>query len=142
MEHTAIQWIQIPAKNLKRATSFYKNIFDADFFYEDLNGIPHAVFKVGENGKKLLHGAIIELNEKENVGQGPVLFFDATGDFETIIDLIKENGGEVTHKKTLITKRESEDSYTIPNTYIDNKPGYYARFVDCEGNKMGLYGSN
>ena len=73
---------------------------------------------------------------------GPVLFFDATGDFETIIELIKENGGEVTHAKTLIVTKENNSSYTIPNTYIDNKPGYYAHFTDSEGNRMGLYGTN
>lgn len=142
MEHPSIQWIQIPCKNLLRATAFYKTIFDAAFFFEELNGIPHAVFKIGKNGKKLLQGAIIELKDYENIGTGPVLFFDATGDFETIITLIKENGGEITHAKTLITRKEGENSYAIPNTYIDNKPGYYAHFIDCEGNKMGLYGTN
>jgi predicted enzyme related to lactoylglutathione lyase len=58
------------------------------------------------------------------------------------MDLIKENGGEITRAKTLIVSKESEDSYTIPNTHIDNKPGYFAHFKDSEGNRMGLYGSN
>lgn len=137
-----LTWIQIPSKNLKRSASFYENVFDASFIFEELNGIPHAIFKVGENGKKLLHGAITEVNSDYKVSSGPVLFFDATGDFETIMTLIEENGGEITHEKTLIISKESEDSYTIPNTYIDNKPGYYAHFLDSEGNKMGLYGTN
>ncbi len=142
MEHSSIDWIQIPTKNLKRAASFYENVFEASFFFENLNGIPHAIFKEGENGKKLVNGALIELSSGEITGSGPVLFFDATGDFETIMALIEENSGKITHAKTLIISRESEDSYVIPNTYIDNKPGYYAHFIDSEGNKMGLYGSN
>lgn len=142
MEHTSVEWIQIPSKNLKRAASFYKAVFDADFFFEELNNIPHAVFKMGKSGKKLLNGALIEVDSKESLGMGCVLFFNATGDFETIMNLIKLNGGKITKNKTLITNKESENSYTIPNTYIDNKPGYYAHFIDSEGNKMGLYGTN
>ena len=142
MEHPAIQWIQIPAKNLNRAASFYEAVFDASFFFEKLNGIPHAVFKPNGPKKELIHGAIIEIKDMVSSNSGPVLFFDATGDFETIIELIKENGGEVTHAKTLIVTKENNSSYTIPNTYIDNKPGYYAHFTDSEGNRMGLYGTN
>ncbi len=61
MEHSAIVWIQIPAQSLIRAVAFYEDIFDASFIFEDLNNIPHAVFKKRKNGKKLIHGAIIEM---------------------------------------------------------------------------------
>lgn len=142
MEHSIIQWIQLPAKNLLRASAFYENVFGASFFFEELNNIPHAVFKVGDNGKKLLNGALIEIGADQEIGLGTILFFEATGNFETIIQLIKDNGGKITKNKTLITRKENDNEYIIPNTYIDNKPGYYAHFIDSEGNKMGLYGSN
>lgn len=142
MENSAISWIQIPSKNLVRAAKFYETVFDASFFFEELNNIPHAVFKNNNSGKKLLHGAIIEVEADKLIGLGTILFFDATGDFETIIELIETNGGKILIPKTLITRKESDSEYIIPNTYIDNKPGYYAHFLDSEGNKMGLYGSN
>jgi uncharacterized protein len=142
MEHSSIPWIQIPSKNLSRATTFYETIFDASFFFENLNEIPHAIFQKNKEGKELIHGAIIELKENENIGIGTILFFDATGNFETILELIVEQGGEIVKEKTLITKKEDVSSFVIPNTYIDNKPGYYARFLDSEGNRMGLYGTN
>jgi predicted enzyme related to lactoylglutathione lyase len=140
MEHSLIQWIQIPAKNLARAAKFYEDVFDAAFFFEELNHLPHAVFKANKNGKKVLNGTLVETTK--NIGWGAVLFFEATGNFEMIMQLIEENGGKITTPKTLITRKDSENEYTIPNTYIDNKPGYYAHFEDSEGNKMGLYGSN
>lgn len=140
MEQTLISWIQIPVKNLARAAKFYENVFEANFFFEELNGMPHAVFKEGENGRKLLNGALIETSE--NIGVGPKLFFDATGNFEMIMDQIKTSGGKIVIPKTLITFKENENELIIPNTYIDNKPGYYAHFKDCEGNNMGLYGTN
>jgi len=142
MEHSVIQWIQIPAQSLIRAVKFYEDIFDASFFFEDLNHIPHAIFKNNTTGKKLINGAIIEIENYENHGLGPVLFFNATGNFETIIELIEERGGKIITKKTLIVSQEDQNTFTIPNTYIDNKPGYFAHFIDSEGNRMGLYGTN
>lgn len=140
MDHSIISWIQIPAKNLARASKFYEVVFDANFFFEDLNGMPHAVFKENKTGNKLINGTLVETSE--TIGVGTVLFFEATGNFEMIMQLIVENGGKILTPKTLITKKEGDDQYLIPNTYIDNKPGYFAHFLDCEGNKMGLYGSN
>ena len=142
MEHTLIPWIQIPVKNLNRAAAFYESVFGATFFFEELNNIPHAVFKAGANGKKILNGALIEIQKKNSPSTSPILFFDATGNFENILLLINENGGEVVKDKTLIIKKETDKKSIIPNTYIDNKPGYYAHFMDSEGNRMGLYGTN
>ena len=142
MEHSIISWIQIPSKNIVRAAKFYQEVFGATFFFEELNGIPHAVFKEDENGHKLLNGAIVEVDYNKDLGMGCCLFFDATGNFEMIIELIKKHGGEIISPKTLITRKESDNKSVIPNTYIDNKPGYYAHFYDSEGNKMGLYGTN
>lgn len=142
MDHSIVQWIQIPTKNLTRAVSFYEAVFGAKFFFEELNDIPHAIFKADNQGKKLLNGALIKVDKDTSFGLGAILFFDATGDFETILDLIKEKGGKVIKSKTLITRKDTVTSYAIPNTYIDNKPGYYAHFLDSEGNRMGLYGTN
>jgi predicted enzyme related to lactoylglutathione lyase len=142
MEHPFISWIQIPVMNLKRAASFYESVFGASFFFEELNNIPHAIFKYDNDGKKLLNGALIKVQKNSVFAVGPVLFFDATGDFETIILLINKHGGTVVKNKTLITKKATEKDNIIPNTYIDNKPGYYAHFIDSEGNRMGLYGTN
>jgi predicted enzyme related to lactoylglutathione lyase len=142
MEHSALVWIQIPSKKLERAVKFYENVFDTSFILEELNDIPHAIFKNGKTGKKLINGAIIEVKEIQNLNVGPVLYFNATGNFENILELIQENKGLILKSKTLITSPEENDTFIIPNTYIDEKPGYYAHFIDSEGNKMGLYGSN
>jgi predicted enzyme related to lactoylglutathione lyase len=142
MEHSALVWIQIPSKKLDRAVKFYKNVFDASFILEKLNNIPHAIFKEGKGNNKLINGALIEVSEQKYSALGPVLYFNATGNFENILELIEENKGEIITKKTLITSQQENNTFIIPNTYIDEKPGYYAHFIDSEGNKMGLYGTN
>ena len=141
MEHASLLWIQIPTENLKRAADFYKEVFGFEFFYETLNNIPHAVFKELANGKKPVNGALIEVKEKSINSHGCVLFFDATGRFGEITKAIEENSGKILIGKTLIKKPINEKSSLIPKTYINDEQGYFAHFIDSEGNKMGLYGS-
>lgn len=142
MEHALINWIQIPCENLERAAKFYSQTLEVDFFFETLNDIPHAVFKENAKGQRPVNGALIEVKDQSRLGQGTILFFEATGRFEYILEKVKENGGQVLIPKTLIRKNLGGGSSAIPNTYIDNKPGYFAHFIDSEGNRMGLYGTN
>jgi predicted enzyme related to lactoylglutathione lyase len=142
MEHAAVVWIQIPAENIERAAAFYTKAFGFEFFFETLNGIPHAVFKENSSGKKPVNGALIEVAKKADHAQSTVLFFEATGRFEIIMQGIEQNGGKILVPKTLIKKKLEGNFGTIPDTYIDGKPGYFVHFLDSEGNKMGLYGSN
>lgn len=142
MEHSALVWIQIPVQDIERAEAFYRKTFGFEFFFETLNGIPHAVFKENAAGKKPVNGALIEVKNMGSGGSGTVLFFEATGKFELISDGIVQNGGKILVPKTLIKKKIDGNFGTIPDTYIDGKPGYFVHFLDSEGNKMGLYGSN
>lgn len=142
MQHSRLSWVQIPARDLQRAANFYKGVFGFDFFFEDLNGIPHAVFKEDLNGNKPVNGAIIQLSEEAVMGSGPVLFYDAAGDFDYILSQVEECGGEVINRKTLIKAKIDDDFSYIPNTYIDSHPGYFAHFLDSEGNRCGLYGQS
>lgn len=142
MNHSALVWVQIPAENITRAADFYNRVFGYEFFFEDLNNIPHAVFKPDAKGNRPVNGALVEVKNKPAEMQGCVLFFEATGRFETLVENIERNGGKILVKKTLITKKIDATTGLIPNTYIDGKPGYFVHFMDSEGNKMGLYGSN
>ena len=142
MHHTALVWLQIPAENLQRAADFYNKVFGYEFFFETLNNIPHAVFKQNAKGVRPVNGALIEVQNKNQEAQGCVLFFDATGRFEFITQAIEANGGKMLKNKTLITKKLESHFSIIPETYIDDKPGYFGHFIDSEGNRMGLYGSH
>lgn len=142
MIHSRVAWIQIPTRDINRAAEFYKNVFGFEFFFETLNNIPHAMFKEDLNGKKPVNGALIQLPEDAVVGSGPVIFYDAAGDFDYILDQVEGNGGEIINRKTLIKAQIDDDFSYIPNTYIDSHPGYFAHFLDSEGNRVGLYGQS
>ncbi len=140
MSHKSVVWIQIPATELERAMLFYHEVFGFQFFMEELNGIPHAMFKEDLSGQKPIHGALIEVAELPEEGVGPRLFFDASGKFDEMQEAIERNGGKVIIRKTLIKDRGHGRLALIPKTYIDDAQGYYAQFYDSEGNRMGLYG--
>ena len=142
MNHPLINWIQIPVIDLDRAAAFYSKVFGVEFFFEELNGMPHAVFQADSSGERPVNGALVKLPEAEIGNAGPVLFWDATGRFEHILDQIEPSGGTVVRGKTLIKLVRDGDPTVIPATYIDDNPGYFAHFIDSEGNRMGLYGSH
>ena len=141
MDHASLLWVQIPVKDLERATAFYENVFEYTFFFENLNGMPHAVFKENDTGIKPVNGALVEVDKDMHFGLGPILFLDATGRFDEFLERIVEWGGEILKGKTLIKKTLDSGLSEIPRTYVDDKSGYFAHFLDCEGNRLGLYGS-
>lgn len=115
-----ISWVEIPAKDLKRAVKFYNSVMQvdleiADFGEEKMAGLP--------NGE----GAISQAPGFNPSKDGAIVSLNAGGDMDKTIDRIKANGGAVITEKTKI---EAEGM------------GYFALFLDTEGNKMGLYGDN
>ena len=137
-----LNWIQIPASDLKRAASFYSNVFGSSFFFEKLNDIEHAVFEADSRGQKLINGTLVQLKEGNSIGIGVSLFFDATGKFDFFLQKITQSGGEIITPKTLIKKPLGNNNNLMTKTYVDGQSGYYAHFSDSEGNKMGLYGNH
>ena len=105
----------------------------------DLNGTKHGIFKFGEGQVK---GAIVYTGNVQNKN-GVVLFFDGYPSLGDVEAKIVSNGGKVVVSKTLIKDAKDDGGSIIPKNFIDGSIlGYYAYFLDTEGNKMGLYGSS
>lgn len=141
MAHLKLPWIQIPVKDLHRASLFYRNVFDYHFTYDDLNNIPHAIFKEDGDGAAPVKGALVEVEEHHNLGLGPILFFDCTDKFDEVLAAIPKHGGEVVREKTQIMEQVGNTRIPASETFIEDAPGFFAHFLDSEGNRMGLYGS-
>jgi uncharacterized protein len=54
---------------------------------------------------------------------GAVLYLNAGDDLQPMLDKVKQNGGQV----------------IVPKTQISPEMGFFALFIDTEGNKMGLH---
>lgn len=113
-----ISWVEIPANDFERAVEFYRSVLDIEMQVFDSEEEKMACFPNGE-------GAISYAPSFEPGKNGVLVSFNAENDLDSAIDRVKENGGTIVHPKTKI---EAEGR------------GYFAVFIDCEGNKVGLYG--
>ncbi len=137
-----IRWFEIPVKDFKRAVKFYTKVFRVDFIFEEFRGVPHAIFKNTSDNQFEISGALVELKDFPENNIGSVLFFNADSGMDDILQRVEENGGEILLKKTLIKNSTEDGKVFIAKTLIDNNTGYFAYFLDSEGNKMGLYSNS
>ena len=54
---------------------------------------------------------------------GALLYLNAGEDLQAMLDKVEKNGGQV----------------ILPKTEISPEMGYFALFIDTEGNKLGLH---
>lgn len=115
-----ISWVEIPTINFERAVKFYNSVLDVELQIIDCGQEKMACFPNGE-------GAVSHAPDFKPSQNGLLVSFNVIDDIENTIERIKANGGKIVQAKTKI---EAEGR------------GYFSLFIDCEGNKVGLYGDN
>lgn len=117
-----VNFFEIPATNFDRAVKFYESILSTRLVVMNYGREKMAFFQE-ENG--IFPGAIswsAELNFLPS-DQGVLISLNVEN-METTMSSIKNTGGKI----------------IIPKTKIDaENRGYFAVFVDCEGNRVGLH---
>lgn len=113
-----ISWIEIPSTDFERAVKFYSALLKTDLQIIDCEHEKMACFPGGE-------GAISFAPGFKPGKDGTLVSFNVENDLEGAIERIRENKGTIVQPKTKI---EAEGR------------GYFALFIDSEGNKVGLYG--
>ena len=114
-----VSWFEIPAYNFKRAIQFYNKIYGIEMETLELNGNMMGFFPA-KNG---IGGAVICGEGSVPSDKGPLVYLNGGRDLDLIIGRIKPAGGRVLLEKTLINKAV----------------GYFALFIDTEGNKLALH---
>jgi predicted enzyme related to lactoylglutathione lyase len=112
-----ISWVEIPASDFHRAVKFYSRVFNLDLKVVEGRDEKMAFFPGGE-------GAISFAPDFYPSRDGVLVSLNAGKDLNAVLKLVVENGGELLKAKTKI---EAEGM------------GYFALFIDSEGNKIGLY---
>jgi predicted enzyme related to lactoylglutathione lyase len=116
----AINWFEIPAKNLDRACSFYSTVLGGDIHREEVQGtrmglLPHGQQEVG--------GALVEGDGYEPSEAGPLVYLNGGKDLSEPLGRVVEAGGSV----------------VLPKTKISDEIGYMAIIKDTEGNKVAFH---
>ena len=115
-----INWIEIPAKDIKRAIAFYKAILGVDIHEADMFGTKMGLFPSdGSN----VSGAIVQGDDYVPSTDGIVAYLNGGDDLQTVLDKVGASGGKV----------------IVPKTRISPDMGYFGMFIDCEGNRMAVH---
>jgi uncharacterized protein len=112
-----IAWVEIPANDFNRAVKFYNNVFKWKLEPLDFGTEKMACFPSGE-------GTIFQADGYKPSSDGTIVSFTVPDSIEETIIRIEHNNGEI----------------LIPKTKIEVEGrGYFASFIDSEGNRVGLY---
>lgn len=120
-----LNWVEIPVIDLERAQRFYEQVFELqmrrlEFDTEEIAlfpGDPHVI--QATSGR--VSGCLVKKPGAQPSQTGVLIYLNAYPEIQPVIDRIVANGGEIVVPKT-------QQFY-----------GFYAVFVDSEGNKLALH---
>lgn len=121
MTKDALSWFEIPVADFPRARAFYSKIFDYEM-PEMQMGPNRMGILLHEQGKGV-GGAIVHGEGYVPSNKGTVPYLNAGTDLAAVLARVEVAGGRVVQKKTLVA----------PGM------GYYAHFLDSEGNRVALH---
>ncbi len=121
----AINWFEIPAKDLDRAKSFYEEVLDAKMETVNMEeqGMTMAFFP--SDMEKGVGGAIAQGPGLEPNDKGSMVYLNGGEDLAVPLARVENAGGTV----------------TIPKTSI-GEHGFFAQFLDSEGNRVAFHSNN
>lgn len=114
-----VSWFEIPSINFEQAVGFYNHIYGIQM--ETTSSNLHTMAYFPANGG--IGGAIVSgpgSNPSEN---GPLVYLNGGDDLDNVLGKVEEAGGRIIMPKTLISK----------------DAGYFAIFIDTEGNKLAIH---
>lgn len=115
-----INWFEIPSTDFKRAVTFYKGIFSIEIQEIEMFGTQMGLLPSdGQN----VSGAVIHGEGYEPSSKGPLLYLNGGENLQDILDKVEAHHGKI----------------IVPKTQISPDMGYFALFIDTEGNKLGLH---
>ncbi len=116
-----IKWFEIPARDFDRAVAFYNGLLGLELDACDMGEEKMAFFPEHE---KNVGGAVSLAPDFTPSTNGVLMYFDATGKLEELLEQVARLGGEVVQDACAI---QAEGR------------GSFALFKDTEGNRLGFH---
>lgn len=118
-----INWFEIPAADFNRSVKFYKQVLGADIEETEMFGMKMGFMPTdGAN----VSGAVVQGEGYTPSADGAVIYLNGGDDLQPMLGRVESAGGKV----------------IVPKTQISPEIGYFAMFIDTEGNKMALHSKN
>lgn len=118
-----ISIFEIPATDVSRAVEFYQAILDINIEKMDMPEMQMGIFPYEG---QMVSGVIIKAEGYQPSADGVTIYLNGGDNLQVILDKVEKSGGKI----------------SIPKTLHADESGYFALFLDSEGNKIGLHSPN
>ncbi len=116
----AVNWFEIPVTDFGRARTFYEAVLDRQI--EPLEMGPMTMGMLSSD-PDAIGGAIVQGEHCTPSQDGTVVYLNSGDDLAPMLARVEAAGGVV----------------IVPKTEIGNDFGFFALFIDTEGNRVGLH---
>jgi len=118
-----ISLFEIPATDISRAIEFYEAILGVNIEHMEMPGMEMGIFPY-EN--QMVTGVIMKGEGFKPCADGVTIYLNGGDNLQTILDKVEVHGGKI----------------IVPKTAHADESGFFALFLDTEGNKLGLNSPN
>ncbi len=117
-----VSWFEIPAIDFQQAVGFYNHIFGIEMTENSTKINEMAFFPVTSG----IGGAVIKGPGSIPSDKGPLIYLNGGDDLNDVLSKVETAGGRI----------------IMPKTHISEEDGYFAIFIDSQGNKLALHSNN
>lgn len=117
-----VSWFEIPATDFQQAVYFYNHIFQIEM-EQNITDVNAMAFFPTTSG---IGGSVVAGQGYVPSDCGPLIYLNGGNDLNVVARRVEEAGGRIVMEKTL----------------INEEMGYFAIFIDSQGNKLALYSKN
>lgn len=116
----ALNWFELPALDFERALKFYNSIFEFEMPQLEMGKCKMGFFPCERSS---VGGAVVAGEGYKPSKEGALIYLNAQPDLNNVLSKIEPAGGKIITPKTLIKEEH----------------GYFAIFIDSEGNRVALH---
>ncbi|MBU1351837.1 MAG: VOC family protein [Gammaproteobacteria bacterium] len=116
----ALNWFEIPVADFSRAKGFYEKVLGITI---EPMAMGPTLMGMLSSDSSAVGGAIVQGEGGVPSQNGTMVYLNGGDDLAPMLARVEQAGGAV----------------VVPKTEIGNDFGFFAHFVDTEGNKVGLH---
>lgn len=118
---SAVTWFEIPSKDLNRATRFYEEVLGVKLKPDAMG--PSLKFSIFPADKGQPTGCVIQGDGYRPSPDSTTVYLNLRDDLAKPLAKVEKAGGKVLQDKTALPENM----------------GFYAQFLDSEGNRVGFF---
>lgn len=116
----ALNWFEIPVTDFSRAKRFYESVLGVTIEPMVMGPVTMGMLS---SDPTAVGGAIVQGDGGAPSKTGTIVYLNGGDDLAPMLSRVEQAGGSV----------------VVPKTEIGNDFGFFAHFLDTEGNKVGLH---